>query len=404
MLTYIKRDIQNYIERALSQFKVVLLTGSRQVGKTTLLKHMLGESHKYVTLDDARAFDTAVNDAALFFMNYEPPVIVDEVQYAQNIFREIKLIVDQSNQKGSVVLTGSQAYHLMQNVTESLAGRIAVIELSGLSVRELCAEQTKDPYIPNADRIGQKSKLSATEIWQIIHRGSMPELQDTSLEWELFYSNYVRSYLERDVRSLINLRDETKFYRFLTSMAARTGQLLNANDVADDIGVTLKTVQHWSSILEASGIIKIIYPYHDNVHSRLTKTPKLLFMDCGLLCFLLGWNTPQALERGAMSGQIFETFVISEIIKSHLNFGSNIREIFFYRDKQKREIDLLIKRGNSLYPIEIKKTATPSKDAIRNFAALSDLNMIIEAGALVCMARESTLLTDNVVITPPDFI
>ena len=402
---YIERHIETVIEQLLEQYKVILVTGPRQVGKTTLLKHSLAETHHYVSLDDVQALNLALDDPALFFLNYEPPVVIDEVQYAQSLFRQIKLLVDQSDRKGTVVLTGSQAYHLMQNVTESLAGRIAILEMSGLSLREIDATNRRTPFIPDASFVGNASKIKSTkELWKRIHRGSMPELQNPKIDWDTYYRNYVRSYIERDVRSRIALKDENLFYKFLVALAARTGQLFNANSIAGDIGVTLKTIQSWSSILEASGTVRFIRPYFDNVNKQLIKTPKPYFMDCGLVCHLLGWNTPGVLERGAMAGPIFETFVVSEILKSYLNAGEDARNIFFYRDVQKREIDLLIKRGDILYPVEIKKSATPTKEMVNSFSVLKSLNIHVGAGALACLAHESSYLTQDTITIPVDAI
>ena len=402
---YIERSIEGVIRRLLTQYKVVLVTGPRQVGKTTLLKHALTGTHRYLTLDDAQALSLALDDPALFFLNYEPPVVIDEVQYAQSLFRQIKLLVDQDDQRGTIVLTGSQAYHLMQNVSESLAGRIAILEMSGLSLREINSAKDQAAFIPAESLVGNTSSLkNSAELWRHIHKGSMPELQRQEIEWDIYYRNYVRSYIERDVRSLISLKDENLFYKFLVALAARTGQLFNANNIADDIGVTLKTIQNWSSILEASGTVRFIRPYFSNVSKQLTKTPKLYFMDCGLVCHLLGWSTPEVLEKGAMSGQIFETFVVGEILKSYLNAGESLRNIFFYRDVQKREIDLLIKSEGVLYPIEIKKGATPQKDMVKNFSALENLETPIGMGALICLANRSSYLTENTITVPVDHI
>jgi len=375
------------------------------VGKTTLLRHELAETHGYVTLDDDQALNLALDDPALFFRSYVPPVVVDEVQRAQDLFRQIKFLVDKSDQKGMIVLTGLQTYHLMQNVSESLAGRIAILEMSGLSLREIDCVGRDAPFIPTDLIVGAVSGIKSTKnFWTRVHRGSMPELQNSEIEWGFFYSNYVRTYIERDVRSLIALKDENLFYKFLVALAARTGQLFNANSVANDIGVTLKTIQSWASILETSGIIRFVRPYFNNVSKQLTKTPKLYFMDCGLVCHLLGWSTPEVLESGAMAGPIFETFAVSEILKSYLNAGEDVRDILFYRDVQKREIDLLIKRGDVLHPIEIKKSATSAKEMVQSFSALESLSMQVGTGALICLASESRYLIEDVITIPVDLI
>jgi predicted AAA+ superfamily ATPase len=293
----------------------------------------------------------------------------------------------------------------MQNVTESLAGRIAILEMSGLSLREIGGTSRVSPFVPASSLAGYISAIKGTgEFWKCVHRGSMPELQDPEMEWELYYRNYVRSYIERDVRNLITLKNENLFSKFLVALASRTGQLFNVHNVANDIGVTLKTVQNWSSILEASGTVRFIRPYFCNVNKQLTKTPKLYFMDCGLVCYLLGWSTSEVLERGAMSGPVFETFVVSEILKSHLNAGEDLRNIFFYRDVQKREIDLLIRRDGMLHPVEIKKSATPDRRMVSGFSVLEGLDARVGTGALVCLASESSYLTEDIITVPVDAI
>ena len=394
---YIKREMEDVVKDLLTQFKVVLVTGPRQVGKTTMLKQVLSDKYNYVTLDDPRALTLALDDPSLFFLNYQTPLIIDEVQYAQDLFRHVKFLVDKDDKKGRVVLTGSQAYHLMQNVSESLAGRVAILEMSGLSAREIDGNHKNRPFIPTSELIGSPAKpLDPKLLWTRIQRGSMPELQNEEIDGDVFYSSYVRSYIERDVRSLINVKDEALFYKFLISLAARTGQLFNASSVAKDIGISLKTVQSWSSILEASGIVRFIQPYFDNQIKRLIKTPKVFFTDTGLVCHLLGWTTPEVLMKGAMAGSLFETYVVGEIIKSYINAGKEVRNIYFYRDLQKNEIDLLIKEGDTLHPIEIKMTATPRKGMIDNFTLLDEASFKRGMGALICLVSENSYLNEDV--------
>jgi len=402
---YIAREIENTIDRMLKQYKVVLVTGARQIGKTTMLKHALSQTHRYVTLDRVPVLEEARNDPELFFMNNKPPLIIDEVQYAQNLFQQIKYIVDQSDERGTVVLTGSQAYHLMQNVTESLAGRIAILEMGGLSQREVYNNASAEPFLPTGVEVGTASRIGgANDIWEAIHRGSLPELQNQKIDWDEYYSNYVRSYIERDVRDLITLKDETLFYNFLVAVAARTGQLFSARNIANDIGVSLKTIQNWSSILEASGTITFLRPYFDNIAKQLTKTPKVFFLDTGLVCHLTRWNSAETLKNGAMAGQIFETFAVSEIMKSYMNAGKTFRDLYFYRDKKKREIDLLIQNGGKLHPIEIKKTAAPSTEIAGSFKVLDDLSLPVGTGAVVCLASEARYLTADIITTPIDLL
>ncbi|MCL2471352.1 MAG: ATP-binding protein [Propionibacteriaceae bacterium] len=366
---------------------------------------MLSDTYRYVTLDDNQALSLALDDPALFFRNHVPPVVVDEVQYAQSLFRQIKVQVDGSDRKGTIVLTGSQTFHLMQDVTESLAGRIAILQMSGLSWREIAGVDRQGSFMPEDSLVGEVSGLNDVgELWRRIHRGSMPELQNPDIEWGLYYSNYVRTYIERDVRSLIGIKDENLFYKFLVALAARTGQLFNASSVADDVGVTLKTIQQWTAVLETSGVVHVLRPYFTNVSKGLIKTPKLYFMDCGLACYLAGWTTPEVLEKGAMAGAMFETFVVSEILKSVLNAGEDLREVSFYRDTQKREIDLVLRRDAVVHPVEIKLSATPHKNMVRSFRVLDGLGVPVGTGALICLADKSGYVTTNVITIPVDLI
>lgn len=400
---YITREIESTINRLLPQFKVLLVTGARQVGKTTTLKHCYSGSYNYITLDDMNVLDMAKNDPALFFRQYGRPLIIDEVQYAPEIFRRIKYEVDRSDDKGSVILTGSQSYRLMKNVSESLAGRTAILEMPALSLRETLSRLFCGPFAPSSEIL--QRHCAPCDIWTVIQRGLMPEMQDGTVEWDQFYRNYVKSYLERDVRDLIHLKDEIKFHKFLVSLAARTGQMFVASDVARDVGVSAQTVQSWVSVLDASGLIHILQPYFNNYSKRIVKAPKIYFADTGLACYLLGWDTPKTLENGAMSGQIFETFVVGEIIKSHQNAGCDAENIFYYRDSDKRGIDVVIKDGRVLHPVEIKKSASPDRGMVKNFAVLKNMSGTeVGMGAVVCLAESASYLTENVITVPVEAI
>lgn len=397
---YIKREIESSIDRLLRQGKVVLVTGARQVGKTTVLREHLGSSFGYVSMENPRDYLLAKQDAALFFESKSLPLIIDEVQRVPELFSPLKWIVDQSTKKGQVVLTGSQTYQLMKGVSESLAGRIRILEMSGLSVRELMGNVgTAHPYVPAPVAVPQKAPNK--NIWEIIHRGSMPELQDSTIDWDSFYSDYVSAYLERDVRDLINVKNEAKFYSFMVACAARSGQLFNASDIGNAIDVDHKTVKAWLSVLQASNIVRIIEPFWPNIGKSLTKTPKLYFMDTGLVCHLTRWTTPEQLQVGAVAGHVFETFVVSEVFKSYMNAGGNVRDVWFYRDAKKREIDLVIQEGHVLHPVEIKTSSTVRIDAIKHFGCLEGLSGYeVGYGHVVCQTPESYSLTDKVQAIP----
>lgn len=397
---YIKREIEPTIDAMLKQGKVVLVTGARQVGKTTVLKQHLGNDFNYVSMENPRDYLLAKEDAVLFFESKTLPLIIDEVQRVPELFSPIKWIVDQSEEKGRIVLTGSQTYHLMKGVSESLAGRVRILEMPGLSLRELSGNSSSPhPYVPEVIVDSLNSPL--TDVWDLIHRGSMPELQDPNIDWDLFYTNYVAAYLERDVRELVNVKNEAKFYSFMVACAARTGQLLNTSDIANAVDVDHKTVKAWLSVLQASNIVRVIEPFWPNIDKRLTKTPKIFFMDTGLVCHLTRWTTPDQLRNGAAAGHIFETFIVSEILKSFMNSGKSLHDVWFYRDTKKREIDLVIQDGHILHPVEIKVSATVKKDAVKNFACLENLpGYEVSFGHVICQTPEPYFITRTVQAVP----
>ncbi len=390
-----------------NQFRVLLITGSRQVGKSTLLKEKLLPEYEYVTLDEFTELSLAQNDTALFFKNHPLPVIIDEVQRAPDLFLQIKLLADNSKEKGQIILTGSQSYRLLSKAADSLAGRVCIINMTSLSLREKFSIDFNREFLPTADYIESRKKsiIPYDNLWNHIWRGSMPELADDSMEWEPFYRSYIRTYLDRDVADLITTKNLVKFHNFMQCIAARVGELYNAESLARDVGVTNKTITEWTSILESSGVIKLLQPYEKNVSNRAIKTPKIYFMDTGLVCFLVGWTSSQVAMNGAMSGGLFENFVVSEIIKSYYNAGHETEKIFFYRDKDKREIDLIIEKDNKLYPIEIKKSARPGIEMAKHFPVLSKLaNISVGQGCIICQCDKSFYLSDDVVALPIEYI
>ena len=399
---YRRREAEATLLSLMGQFKVVLVTGARQVGKTTMLQHVLPEDFRYVTLDDPRAGVLAREDPVLFFDANRLPVAVDEVQRVPELFQQVKFLVDQSPEVGRVVLTGSQTFQLMQGVSESLAGRVAILEMTGMSLRELTGCGGRGPYVPS--EVGDDGRCESPEnldLWATIHRGSMPRLMDSSVSWDAFYTGYVRTYLERDVRDLITVKDEASFYHFLVACAARTGRLVNHSALARDAGVDTKTAQSWLSVLQASGVVRLLRPFWSNATKRLTKTPKLYFTDTGLACHLLGWSSPETLRRGAMAGHVFETFVVGEVVKSYLNAGGDARNVHFYRDARQREIDLIIQEGRVLHPVEIKTSATVTREAAAGFSVLNDVgDYDVGAGAVICQTREPYPVTATVKAVP----
>ena len=403
-MPYIQRHAKQTLMKMLSQFKVVLVTGPRQVGKSTLLQNEL-KNFEYVTLDDMAELEQARSDPALFFKNHSLPVVIDEVQYAPELFRYIKFLVDKSDAKGQICLTGSQTYSLMQNVSESLAGRIGILELQGLSLREKQKVNFFEPFVPDSDYIQNRLEnlVQYNDIWNDIFYGSMPEMANKEIDWNFFYRSYVKSYIERDVRNLMNIKDESLFYKFMVALAARTGCLFNAADIANSTGVSLKTIQSWISVLEASGIIFFLRPYENNILKRTVKTPKIYFNDTGLVCYLVGWDNPKVAQNGAMAGELFETFVISEIAKTYFNSGADLRSLFFYRDSNQKEIDLLISKNGSLFPVEIKKSAQVSISMAKNFPAVKLLNEI-QTGTILCQCDKKMFLSETVQALPLEFV
>lgn len=300
------------------------------------------------------------------------------------------------------MLTGSQTYELMRGVSESLAGRIGVLEMVGLSLRELAGGLRREgKYVPRLLKKRGASSPEHVDLWATIQRGSMPQLVASDIPWGRFWSSYVQAYLERDVRTLVNVKDEAKFYNYMVACAARTGQLLNASDIGNAIDADHKTVKAWLSILQASGVVRIVEPFFPDIEKRLTKTPKIFFMDTGLVCHLTRWTTPEQLRVGAVAGHVFETFVVSEILKSHMNAWANLRDVWFYRDSKKREIDLVIQDGRTLHPVEVKTNALVKKDAIKSFGCLEGMaDYEVGFGHVICQTQEPYLLTENVEAVP----
>ena len=385
-----KRHADEAIGKLSKMFGAVFVSGARQVGKTTLLRELAGHMG-YVTLDDKIQLANAVNQSGTFLKDNPPPVFVDEVQYAPNLFPEIKIILDRTQKKGQFYLSGSQQFEMMKNVSESLAGRLGLLNLSGLSLRELYGLSFREPFLPTdeyfANRQKEKADIQYAAVWKTIHRGGFPELcANPDFDWQMFFAAYVKTYIERDVRALAQVGDELKFLQFMSVTASRTAQLLNISSLARDVGISQPTAERWLSILVSSNLAVLLRPYYNNITKRTVKTPKLYFLDTGLAAYLTRWNTPDVLKNGAMAGAFFETFVVGEVIKSYSNKGILDIPIYFYRDRDGNEIDLLIEDGGVLYPIEIKKHADPVKSDVAKFAVLDKLPTCKRGqGGVLCM-------------------
>ncbi len=404
-MLYIKRHMENKILELSKSYSAILLTGPRQAGKTTMLRSLAERENinrEYVSLDDLNVRDMAKNDPALFLQLHKPPVLIDEVQYAPELFTYIKIYIDEHHSPGDFWMTGSQIFRLMQGVQESLAGRVALLHMSPLSQREIVGAECI-PFSTDLDTLLADSKkiapVTTPEMFERIWKGSMPGIiSGQYTDRNVFYSSYLSTYVERDVRDISGNVDALKFNRFVTAVAARTSQLLNYKALADDTDIDMITAKAWVNILETLGLVFFLHPYSNNVLKRTIKTPKVYFYDTGLVCYLTKWSSPEVAENGAMNGALLENFAVSEIIKSYQNAGIE-PYLYFYRDRDAKEIDVVIEGDGRLCPLEIKKTATPDKRIVNTFGVLGKTGQKIGTGAVLCMAeRFGAFDKDNLIV------
>ena len=401
---YIKRHIESAVKERAQEKGAIVITGARQVGKTTLVENVVPMIEQ-ITLDDLDTQNRAMEEPSAFIQLNPPPIFIDEVQYAPNIFPYIKINLDNSKKKGQYYLTGSHRFELMKNVTESLAGRAGILELLGLSLREIRGDNWSVPFLPTLDyllqRKSSKKELPISSIWEIIHRGSLPELiVNKSYNWRNFYADYVKTYIQRDVRHLTQVANESDFLKFMTICASMTGSLINLASVSRTVGISEPTAKRWLSILQTSGIVYLLRPFSNNQIKRFVKTPKLYFLDTGLAAYLTRWLTPETLAEGAMSGNFFESFVFSELLKSYTNAGIE-EDFYFLRDSNGKEIDLIIYQDNTIYPLEIKQHSSPTNKSINSFSLLDSLKDVnIGEGGVICLANDVLPLRDNFKIIP----
>ena len=408
---YITRHMEKPVMELNEQYPVLLLTGPREVGKTTMLEHLIeveGKGRKKVSLDDLTLRELAKTDPKMFFQLYQPPLLIDEVQYAPELFPYIKIMVDERHQPGDFWLTGSQLFKMMEGVQESLAGRVALRHLSPLSQSEIMKRPPEPPFsleLPLlSERQNGRQMLNTPEVFQRIHQGGMPALvTGTYSNASIFYSSYIDTYMERDVRRLSNDIDSLKFLRFLRSVAARTSQQVNYKGIADDAEIDQTTAKNWLHVLEALGIIFLLEPYSNNVLKRTVSTPKLYFYDSGIVCYLTRWSSPETAMEGAMSGALLENYTVAEIIKTYQNAGQE-PFLYYYRDKDAREIDLILERDGKLFPIEIKKMASPPKKLTKVFDLIDKSPLQRGTGAILCMADQLGAFDQNNLIVPISLI
>ena len=402
-MNYIPRNLEQIVNQVTKEYPAVLVTGPRQVGKTTMLRKLMeGTDRSYVSLDDLGERSLAREDPELFLQMHTPPVLIDEVQYAPELFTYIKIYVDTHQEPGAFWLTGSQVFRLMDGVQESLAGRVAVLSLTSLAQAEICGSPMS-PFELELDalreREGERTPADVNEIFQRIYRGSMPAVVSRQVSnSQIFYSSYISTYIERDVKELSEAIDSLKFFRFMTAAAARCSQMLNVSEIAQDADINQKQAKDWLQILEKLGIIFYLHPYSNNLLKRLVKTPKLYFYDSGLVCYLTRWSSAEVLQSGAMNGAVLENYVVSEIAKTYINSG---REpyMYYYRDKDAREIDLVLEHDGMLNPLEIKKTSNPGTELTRVFGLLDKASVPRGKGAVICMRMKvGAIDRDNYIV------
>ncbi len=402
---YIRRAMEETFLRLSKEFPALLLTGPRQVGKTTMLHKLAEEENigrEYVTLDDLTEREMAKNDPKMFLQIHKPPVFIDEVQYAPELFTYIKIHIDQNHIPGDFWLTGSQVFKLMDGVQESLAGRVALLHMSSLSQAEICGAVT-EPFVLDFDKLSlrmrERKSIDTPAIYQRIWNGGMPAfISGQYTDRRMVYSSYISTYIDRDVKEISGTIDSLKFMSFVTAAAALAGQMLNYKTIADAAGIDMISAKNWLGILERLGIIFYLHPYSNNMLKRMVTKPKLYFYDSGLVAYLTKWSDSDTLMNGAMSGAILENFTVSEIVKSYLNCGLE-PFIYYYRDKDTKEIDILLEDSGRLYPMEIKKTAMPDKRLTRVFGVIDKVTLERGTGAVLCTTdRLSAFDSENLIV------
>lgn len=404
-MKYIKRDIEGEFLSYAAEFPLVLLTGMRQCGKSTMLAHLSGGSRATVTLDDLQERALAQSDPQLFLQLHEPPLIIDEVQYAPQLFPYLKIYADaHPDARGDFWLTGSQPFPLMQLAGESLAGRVGILHMLPLSQHELYGSgplRKLDVAIPALkERLAQQTPATLPQVYERIFQGWMPAVANgRTSNVDHFYRSYMQTYIERDVRDLDGAANTIDFARFMAAVAAQVGQLLNIESLARDVGIARAKAQEWLGILQKSDIVFLLQPYANNAMKRAVKTPKLYFNDTGLAAWLGRWSSPETLAAGALSGQIFENYVMSELVKTFANSG-DVAQLWFYRDRDAKEVDGVIERDGTLYPIEIKRSANPQRKDIGAFSTLGRSTLALGEGMLVCLAEHLGALDERCLVVP----
>lgn len=392
------REVKERIKKINDTFRVLVVTGPRQVGKTTLLESLSTKNMTKVSLDDETLRKEAQENPRIFLDSYPTPLFIDEVQYAPQLFPYIKMKVDQDKTRGQYWLSGSQLFDLMKNVTESLAGRAGIVKMNSFTYSEIIQNTEKEIFDP--ENLKESKYIDVNEAFERIFNGGMPELYDIpNMDRNDFYYSYINTYIEKDIKKIKNIGNVESFKKFMRDVAIRTGTTLNYSDIANDVGVSVNTVKEWISILVSTGILYLLEPYSSSKIKRLTHMPKIIFMDMGLACYLANWESAKALQLDKMSGHFFESYVVSELIKSYDNKGIRL-EISHFRNKETEEIDLIIFKNNTLYPLEIKKTANPTKEMMKNFKYLEKDDKKIGTGGIICLYDKLMKIDENNYIIP----
>ena len=408
-MNYIERTLERKFLHMSSFFKAVLVTGARQVGKTTMLKHLAeGQSRTYVSMDNAMARTLAQTDPVLFFQTYKPPIIIDEVQKAPQLFEQIKIICDESEEKGLFWLTGSQQFNMMRNVRETLAGRIGILELYGLSKNEIEGIKFSDDLdfsLPCLlERQKQVKKNDIVDVFEHIWRGGMPQVVDADAEQrQEYYNSYVDTYLMRDVAEAGGITDTVRFGKFLTACAALTAEQINYKTLAEAAEISQPTAREWVRVLHGLGVIYLLQPFSNNQLKRLTKAPKLYFCDTGLCAWLSMWLTRDTLMTGAVSGHYFENYVVMELVK-HYAYAKSKANLNYYRDSNAKEIDVFVEENNLIHPLEIKKSANPDRREVKKYALVDKTSLERGCGGIICMCQEVIPIDDNNCFIPCSLI
>lgn len=403
-MAYIKRDLEPKILSLSEEYSATLITGPRQVGKTTVLRQLMQENRTYVTLDDLEDRAMAQKDPALFLQLHDRPILIDEIQYAPQLFSYIKIEIDNGAEPGSFWLTGSQAFRMMELAQESLAGRVALLHMPSLSQHEIYGSGNTSPFSINLDLLKERAKTHTPadmkEIYRRIWKGSMPGLISGRFsDRDVFYSSYLQTYIDRDISELIHLTDKLIFRDFIRAAACRIGQLLNIHDIAQDVGVSDDTAKRWLQVLEKSDIIFYLRPYSNNLLKRTVKTPKMYFFDTGLVSYLTKYSSPDILANGALNGAILENYVVAELLKTYQNSAKECL-LWYYRDKEMHEIDMIIESDGMLHPLEVKRSVNPGKELIGAFDILDKGSVPKGKGALLCMRPELSAVNSNNYIIP----